>query len=174
MARQIVVTVLLAIGAALVMAQSGAFPGGGSVPRIGVIDTERILLTSARGKQALATLKAAQTKAESEIAGKITELKALEKRVQEAPNSQSRAELSRQLATGSAALDARRKEAQRDLTAKRDQTLQEIDNAVMPVIKTIGKEMGYTLIFRKFESGLIFADEGVDMTNLVIQRLDKK
>ncbi len=32
--------------------------------------------------------------------------------------------------------------------------------------------MGYTLIFRKFESGLIYADEAVDITKLVITRLD--
>jgi Skp family chaperone for outer membrane proteins len=42
----------------------------------------------------------------------------------------------------------------------------------MPVINRAGKELGYTLIFRKFESGLIFADESVDLTNEIIRRLD--
>ena len=36
----------------------------------------------------------------------------------------------------------------------------------------ICRELGYTLIFRKFESGLIYADDGVDITNVVIQRID--
>jgi len=31
---------------------------------------------------------------------------------------------------------------------------------------------GFTLIFRKFESGLIYADEAIDITPMVIQRLD--
>ncbi len=35
----------------------------------------------------------------------------------------------------------------------------------MPVINQVGKEQGYTLIFRKFESGLIYADEAVDITD---------
>ncbi len=35
-----------------------------------------------------------------------------------------------------------------------------IDERVMPVINQVGKELGYTLIFRKFESGLIYADDG--------------
>jgi hypothetical protein len=42
----------------------------------------------------------------------------------------------------------------------------------MPVINQVGKELGYTLIFRKFESGLIYADEAVDITASIIQRLD--
>jgi Skp family chaperone for outer membrane proteins len=42
----------------------------------------------------------------------------------------------------------------------------------MPVINQAGKELGYTLIFRKFESGLIYADEAVDITDSIIKRLD--
>ena len=33
-------------------------------------------------------------------------------------------------------------------------------------------DLGYTMIFRKFESGLIYADEAIDITNVVIQRMD--
>jgi Skp family chaperone for outer membrane proteins len=40
------------------------------------------------------------------------------------------------------------------------------------VINQVGKDLGYTLIFRKFESGLIYADEAIDITSVVIQRLD--
>ncbi len=42
----------------------------------------------------------------------------------------------------------------------------------MPVINQAGKDLGYTLIFRKFESGLIYADEAIDITTIIIQRLD--
>ena len=50
--------------------------------------------------------------------------------------------------------------------------LAQIDQRVMPVINQVGKDLGYTLIFRKFESGLIYADEAIDITSVVIQRLD--
>lgn len=46
-----------------------------------------------------------------------------------------------------------------------------IDEKVMPVVNQVGKEKGYTTIFRKFESGLIYADESADITALVVQRL---
>ncbi|HXO20202.1 MAG TPA: OmpH family outer membrane protein, partial [Thermoanaerobaculia bacterium] len=54
----------------------------------------------------------------------------------------------------------------------KDDVLGAIDQRVMPVINQVGKEQGYTLIFRKFESGLIYADEAIDITDLVIKRLD--
>ena len=47
-----------------------------------------------------------------------------------------------------------------------------IDEKVMPVINQIGHEQGYTMIFRKFESGLIYADDAIDITSAVVQRLD--
>ena len=50
--------------------------------------------------------------------------------------------------------------------------LGQIDQRVMPVINQAGKDLGYTLIFRKFESGLIYADEAIDITSVIIQRLD--
>ncbi|HEY8022759.1 MAG TPA: OmpH family outer membrane protein, partial [Thermoanaerobaculia bacterium] len=63
-------------------------------------------------------------------------------------------------------------DASRELNKKKDDILGSVDQRVMPVINQIGKEMGYTLIFRKFESGLIYADEAVDITPAVIKRLD--
>ena len=42
----------------------------------------------------------------------------------------------------------------------------------MPAINRIGQEGGYSFIFRKYESGLIYADEAGDITEQVIQRMD--
>ena len=42
----------------------------------------------------------------------------------------------------------------------------------MPIIAQIGKEKGYVLIFRKFESGLIYAADEVDITSEIIKRID--
>ncbi len=42
----------------------------------------------------------------------------------------------------------------------------------MPVIDDIGKERGLTLIFDKFQSGLVYAADEVDITDDVIQRFN--
>ena len=44
---------------------------------------------------------------------------------------------------------------------------------IMPVIQSIGQERGYTVIFNKFEAGLLFASDTVDVTEEVIQRFNE-
>lgn len=41
-----------------------------------------------------------------------------------------------------------------------------------PIIEAAGAEGGYTLIFNKFQSGLVFAAEQVDITDEIIRRFD--
>ncbi|MBI3650934.1 MAG: OmpH family outer membrane protein [Acidobacteria bacterium] len=146
-----------------------------SAAKIGVIDTEKILLTSASGKNALASLKKLQETAEAEVGRMQQEVKDLQTRINDGrpslPQDQF-AQLSKQLEDKVTALRRYQDNATRDLNKKRDDMLAEIDTKVMPVINQIGKEMGYTVIFRKFESGLIYADEAIDLTAMVIQRLD--
>ncbi len=48
----------------------------------------------------------------------------------------------------------------------------QIEQQVLPLINQVGSEGGYTVIFNKFQSGLIFADDAVDITDEIIQRFD--
>jgi outer membrane protein len=143
--------------------------------KIAIIDTEKILLSSATGKKALADLKKLQEQKEGEIRAKAAELKELQTKITEGRLSLAQdklAELGKQYEEKEIALRRFQDDATRELNKRRDEVLAQIDQQVMPVINKTGKELGYTLIFRKFESGLIYADEAVDITNVIIQRLD--
>lgn len=143
--------------------------------KIAVIDTEKILLSSQTGKKALADLKKLQEQKEGEIRAKAQELKDLQTKISEGRLSLAQdklADLGKQYEEKEINLRRFQDDATRELNKKRDEILGQIDQRVMPVINQAGKEMGYTLIFRKFESGLIYADEAVDITNAIIQRLD--
>lgn len=153
-------------------AQQGAAPSG---IKIAVIDTERILLTSNTGKKALADLKKLQETKEGEARTKQQEIKDLQAKLTDGRLSLAQdklVEMEKQLEDRVVALRRFQEDANSELGKKRDQVLASIDQKVMPVINQVGKEMGYTLIFRKFESGLIYADEAVDITAAIIQRLD--
>lgn len=147
---------------------------GGPI-KIAIIDTEKILLSSATGKKALADLKKLQEQKEGEVRAKAAELKDLQTKITEGRLSLAQdklADLGKQYEEKEIALRRFQDDATRELNKKRDEVLAQIDQQVMPVINKAGKELGYTLIFRKFESGLIYADEAVDITNVIIQRLD--
>jgi len=143
--------------------------------KIAVIDTEQSLLSSPTGKKALADLKKLQEQKEGEIRTKAQELKDLQTKISEGRLSLAQdklADLGKQYEEKEISLRRFQDDATRELNKKRDEILGQIDQRVMPVINQAGKEMGYTLIFRKFESGLIYADEAIDITNAIIQRLD--
>ncbi|HYL06616.1 MAG TPA: OmpH family outer membrane protein [Thermoanaerobaculia bacterium] len=151
-----------------------AAPAGGTL-RVAVIDTEKILLSSAAGKKAIAELKKIQEAKEAELRGKQQEIKELQDKVAQGRLSLAQdklAELAKQLEDKEIALRRLSDDAGRELNKKKDDLLGSIDEKVMPVINQIGREQGYTMIFRKFESGLIYADDAIDITASVVQRLD--
>ena len=80
--------------------------------------------------------------------------------------------MDKQLQEKSVSLKRLSEDATADLNKKKEDLLGSIDAKVMPVINQLGREQGYTMIFRKFESGLIYADDAIDITQAVIVRLD--
>jgi len=170
----------LALAAASAAAQQAA-PAAAAAPapagslKIAVIDTEKILMSSVAGKKAVADLKKLQDQRENELRAKAQELKDLQTKINDGRLSLAQdklADLSKQYEEKEIALRRQQDDATRELNKKRDEMLAQIDDRVMPVINQVGKDLGYTLIFRKFESGLIYADDAVDITNVIIQRLD--
>ena len=47
-----------------------------------------------------------------------------------------------------------------------------LEAKIKPVIDAIGKEMGLAAIFNKFESGLVYASDAIDVTDTVIKRFN--
>jgi outer membrane protein len=167
-------TLGLALAVPYAASAQAAAPASGAI-KIAVIDTEKILVNSAAGKKALAELKKLQEAKEKEFGTKQQEIKDLQAKVSDGRLSLAQDkldEMQKQLEDKVIALRRLQDDATRDLTKKRDDVLGQIDQQVMPVINQAGKELGYTLIFRKFESGLIYADEAVDITDSIIKRLD--
>jgi outer membrane protein len=165
----------LALAAPVLAAAQPVAPAQPGTIRIAVIDTEKILMNSVAGKKALAELKKVQDAKEKDLGSRQQEIKDLQAKLSDGRLSLAQDKLEdmqKQLEDRVIALRRLQDDAQRDLTKKRDDVLGQIDQQVMPVINQVGKQLGYTLIFRKFESGLIYADEAIDITDSVIQRLD--
>ena len=144
--------------------------------KVAVIDVERILLESNRGKKALAEIEALRKKKQQAGEAQQKEVDDLRQRVKAGELSLSQdklADLKKQLEDKLIALQRFQDDAQRDLSKKRDEVLDQIEKSVFPVINKIGAEGGYTLIFNKYRSGLVYADDAVDITEEVIARYNQ-
>jgi outer membrane protein len=141
--------------------------------KVAVIDVERILLESNRGKTALQEIDALRKQKQQEGQTMQKELADLQTRYTDGRLSLSEdklAELRKEIEDKTIALKRFQDDATRELTKKRDEVLDQIEQSVFPVINDVGKEGGYTLIFNKYNSGLVYATDAVDITAQVIER----
>ncbi|HVR30647.1 MAG TPA: OmpH family outer membrane protein [Thermoanaerobaculia bacterium] len=143
--------------------------------KVAVIDVNRIMTDSQRGKAVIETIDQLQAQRAAQLKTLNDELVDLQKRLQEGRLSLAEdklVELQAQIEDRSRAFQRAREDAERDVQKRRNDEIDKVEAAVFPIINEIGKEGGFTLIFNKFQSGLVYADEQVDITELVIQRLD--
>ena len=82
------------------------------------------------------------------------------------------AEMSKEIEDKQIAIRRFQDDAQRELAEAQRKELGALEERILPIINAIGDEQGLTLIFNKFQSGLVYADEGIDITDEVIRRFN--
>jgi len=161
---------------AMSLALAIAAPAAAQAPiKVGVIDVNRIMTDSARGKAVIEGIDKMQEERAAALKTMNDELAELQRRFQEGRLSLAEdklAELQAQIEERTRQFQRAREDAERDVQKKRNDEIGKVEAAVFPIINALGREGGYTLIFNKFQSGLVYADDTIDVTDLVIQRLD--
>ena len=143
--------------------------------KLAVIDVQRILSNSATGKKAQENMEQVRSKKKAELEAKQQELKDLQKRISDQQLSLAEdrlAELQKELEDKVIAYRRAEDDANREVQKQGEKLVADMERLILPVIDKIGKEQGFTLIFNKYQSGLLYADNSIDITDLVIQRLD--
>jgi outer membrane protein len=147
-----------------------------AVPKLGVIDVQRLVVESAPGKEAQARVKKLIEAKQGDADKLQKELQALQQRLQtQGPSltDDKREQLNKEIQDKSIAFKRFQDDAQRDVEAAQQKELQALEKRVLPVINLVGKEQGYTLIFNKYAPGmLVYADDSVDITEEVLRRFN--
>lgn len=144
--------------------------------RFAVIDVQRVLNTSNAGKAAQDRLKKLNEDKAARAQKMQEELNALNSDLNSKKSILSEdklADVQKQIADKQVALQRYGQDAERDLGEARDKELQELEAKIKPVIDALGKEMGLAAIFNKFESGLVYASDAIDITDTVIKRFNE-
>ena len=168
--KKFVITVAIAAMAAPMLAQST------TPARVAVIDVQRVLATSSAGKAAYDRLKKMQEERVNKAKAMEEELRKLEAEIATKKLSLSEdkiAEMTKQLSDKKIAMQRYAQDADREVSEARDRALLELEGKIKPVIDGIGKEMGLAAIFNKFESGLVYASDAIDITDSVIKRFNE-
>ena len=170
--KKFLVTVAVAALAAPMFGQAAAAPA-----RVAVIDVQRVLTTSTPGKAAYDRLKKMQEDRIERAKNMDEEVRKLDTDINTKKLSLSEdkiAEMTKQLSDKKIAMQRYAQDADREVGEARDRALLELENKIKPVIDGIGKEMGLAAIFNKYESGLVYASEAIDITETVITRFNQQ
>ena len=152
-----------------------AFAQGTAPTRFAVIDVQKVLNVSNAGKAAQERLKklnddktARAQKMQDELASLNNDLNSKKALLSE----EKLADLQKQLADKQVALQRYGQDADKELGEARDKELMTLENKIKPVIDQIGKEMGLAAILNKYESGLVYASDAIDITDTVIKKFN--
>ncbi|HEV8232387.1 MAG TPA: OmpH family outer membrane protein, partial [Thermoanaerobaculia bacterium] len=143
--------------------------------RVAVIDVERLVRDSALGKEAFGRVKKISDDKKAENDRLQKELRDIEQKLANQGQSLSdekREQLQKQYNEKSIDYKSFQEKASRDLDQAQKKELADLERRVFPIISQLGKERGYTLIFNKFQSGLVFADDAADITDDVLKRFN--
>ena len=135
--------------------------------RLAVIDVQKVLSTSTAGKQAYERLKKLQDDRIVKAQKMDEEIKTLENDLNTKKMSLSEdkvTDITKQISDKKIAEQRYAQDADREVGEARDRELQALDQ--------IGKEMGLAMIFNKFESGLVYASDAIDITDAVVTRFN--
>ena len=174
--KRTVLSILAGAVAVAAVAQTEAAAAQAASPaKIAIINVERLVQDSAVGREAFARVKKLNDQKKDEADKLAKELRDLEQKLADQGASMTddkRDQLQKSYQEKAIAYKRFNDDAQRILEDAQKKELEQLEKRVLPVIQQVGKERGFTVIFNKFQAGLVYADEGVDVTDEVLKRFN--
>ena len=141
--------------------------------KIGVFNADRVLAESDPGQQALALFNQLRDQRIGELQVQQDEISALQQQaVTSIPGSVEAAGLQRNLEDRMLRFDRLQQDVEQELGQRQNELTFGITEMVAQIIDTMGQEEGYTLIFNALQSGLVYVDQALDLTDDIIQRVN--
>jgi len=142
---------------------------------IALIDVQRVVEESAAGREAMGRVSRLNDEKMAQARKLIEEFEGLQRQLstQRATLTDARvAELQTRIEDKQVELKRFEEDARQQLIEAERKELSELERRLMPVIEQMGRELKLQLIFNKFQAGLLFADDAVDITDQVLQRFN--
>ena len=141
--------------------------------KIGVVNSQQVLERSEEGKRAIARLQDLDKTQQAKIGNLDEEIRQLETRL----NTQRLTLTNEAIIQLTSDIDRKRtdrkrqaEDAVRELQDLRLRLFQKVQNELMPIIEEIGKERGLEIIFDLGNSGAIYFNPTIELTDEVIRK----
>ncbi len=143
--------------------------------KIGVINPQKVVSETIRGKQVKAKLEKLGDDKQQQIKGMEDAIKKLEKELMSpALNAEAKEKKAADLQGKRINFKRFVEDAQKEFQARYQKEMQTMYKEIMPIIEKIGAAKGFTIIFDLSNSGISYFDKTIDITNEVIKAYDQK
>ena len=139
------------------------------------VNVQRVAQESREGKVAADKIKSLQDAKVKELEGKNKALQSAQQKLESGGSVMSdaaRAQLQAEIERQQRDIQRFTEDAQQDITAATQQAQEEFGRKLQPVVDKVAKEKQVDFVFNAAESGLIWANPGLDMTTEVVKAFD--
>jgi outer membrane protein len=148
------------------------FPEGA---RIAYINIQRIANESAEGKAATSKVQALNQKKVQELNERNKALQADQQKLQSGGSVMSetaRAELEKKIERQQVEIQRMTQDAQQEVQELQQELQNDFQRKLMPIVQQVAQDKGLHMLFSAADSGIVWADSGLDITTEVIKRFD--
>ena len=164
----VLVVALASVLAAVPLAAQDAVGG-----KVGVFNADRIMAESQPGQQALALFNQLRDQRVGELQVQQDQINVLQQQaISVAPGSPDAIRLQREVENSMLQLERLQQDVEQELGLRQNELTAEITEKIAEIIGVMGEEGGYTLIFNAIQSGLVYVDPPLDITDEIIRRVD--
>jgi outer membrane protein len=148
------------------------FPEGA---KIAFVVLQRIVNESAEGKAASGQIQALQAKKANELTEKNKQLQGLQQKLEKEGavlNATAQADVSKQIEKLQVDIQRFTQDAQQEIQDLQNNLQAQFQQKIDPILAQVGQEKGLHFIFNGPDSGLVWADLGLDISGEIIKKLD--
>jgi len=143
--------------------------------KIGVIDPQKVVQNTTRGKEVMKKLENLGKAKQKTITDMRNEIKGLEKELlSPALNNEARQNKTVLLQDKQTKLKRLIEDSRRDFQVQYQKEMAKLRDQIMPVIAEIGKTQNFSIILDITTSGISYFDKTIDITELVIKAFNSK
>ncbi len=146
------------------------------VAKIGLVDFQKIMVTSSAGKMIQKKLQAKGNEFSQKLQNMQKEIVELEKKLKTESmvlNQEKRDEKGREYRIKVNDFNQAKKQLQYDLKNLEAKEVKQMQKAVFEIVQKIGKQEGYLLIIEKKNAGVMYNPASIDITDKIIIAYNK-
>jgi len=137
------------------------------------INIQRIAAESAEGRISSAKIEQLRTRRATELNDKNKQIEGLQAKQRSAVlGEDARVQIQKDIDKITKEIERLTQDAQGELQELQNELQTDFQRKVAPVIESVSRDKGLQMLFSQADSGLVWADPGLDLTLEVIRRLD--